>query len=209
MKTSTSRRASISKRPTRTNSDLTIVPVTPGRWSDLETLFGPNGAYSNCWCTWWIVTGKEFSEALPSQRRELLNELVADGHKPGLLAYRDRKPVGWCAVGPRQRYTRLMSSRSQVYRPVDDPQGNWVINCFFIDRAQRGTGVATELLEAAIAFARKSKARTLDGYPLLDGSHGSASLYVGTYSMFESAGFREISRVRDRPLMRLRLTGES
>ena len=67
---------------------------------------------------------------------------------------------------------------------------------------------ATELLEAAISFARKSGARTIDGYPLLDDSHGSASLYVGTYSMFHNAGFVEISRVRDRPLMRLRLAGE-
>ena len=102
----------------------------------------------------------------------------------------------------------MMSARSQVYRPVDDAQGNWVINCFYIDRQHRGTGVATELLGAAISFARKSGATTIDGYPLLDDSHGSASLYVGTYSMFHNAGFVEISRVRDRPLMRLRLTGE-
>lgn len=187
---------------------MTIVPVTPGRWSDLETLFGPNGAYSNCWCTWWILTGKEFSEALPNERRALLTELVAEGDKPGLLAYRDRHPVGWCAIGPRQRYTRMMSARSQVYRPIDDAEGNWVINCFYIARPHRGTGVATELLAAAVSFARKSGAKTIDGYPLLDDSHGASSLYVGTYSMFEEAGFKEISRVRDRPLMRLLLTGK-
>ena len=28
----------------------------------------------------------------------------------------------------------MMSARSQVYRPVDDAQGNWVINCFYIDK---------------------------------------------------------------------------
>ncbi|MGH8958492.1 MAG: GNAT family N-acetyltransferase [Acidimicrobiia bacterium] len=204
-------RASIPKRPTRRNksTDLTVVPATPGRWSDLESLFGPNGAYSNCWCTWWILTGKEFSEALPAERRSILEGLVANGEKPGLLAYRDRQPVGWCAVGPRLRYTRMMSARSSVYRPPDDPAGNWVINCFYIPRPHRGTGVATALLEAAVAFARQSGAKVIDAYPLLDDTHGAASLYVGTYSMFKDAGFVEISRVRERPLMRLALSGES
>ncbi|MGH9894304.1 MAG: GNAT family N-acetyltransferase, partial [bacterium] len=148
----------------------------PGRWSDLEKLFGPNGAYSNCWCTWWILAGKEFSAALPGERRSVLKDLVARGQRPGLLAYRDRQPVGWCAVGPRQRYTRMMSARSQVYGPPPESQGSWVINCFYTARPHRGSGVATALLEAAVLFARKSGASVLDAYPLLDDTHGSASL---------------------------------
>ncbi|HEY3427623.1 MAG TPA: GNAT family N-acetyltransferase [Acidimicrobiia bacterium] len=188
---------------------MTIAPVTPGRWSDLETLFGPNGAYSNCWCTWWILTGKEFSEARPGDRRSILEGLVANGEKPGLLAYQGKEPVGWCAVGPRRRYTRMMSARSQVYHPPENSEGNWVINCFYIARAHRGTGVASVLLDAAVAFAAKSGATEIDAYPLLDGSQSAASLYVGTYSMFAGAGFVEISRVRERPLMRLELSGQS
>jgi GNAT superfamily N-acetyltransferase len=176
--------------------------VTPGRWSDLEKLFGPNGAYSNCWCTWWVLTGKEFSQALPSQRRSLLENLVADGEKPGLIAYRDSEPVGWCAVGPRERYARMMSPRSRTFGPPEDTEGGWVINCFYIARPARGTGVATALLEAAVEFARKSGARFIDAYPLLDGSQGAASIFVGTYSMFARAGFKEVSRLRARPLMR-------
>ncbi|HJQ96131.1 MAG TPA: GNAT family N-acetyltransferase [Acidimicrobiia bacterium] len=183
--------------------------MTPGRWSDLEKLFGPNGAYSNCWCTWWILTGKEFSEARPGDRRSILEGLVANGEKPGLLAYRGKEPVGWCAVGPRRRYTRMMSARSQVYRPPENSESNWVINCFYIDRAYRGTGVASVLLDAAVTFAEKSGATEIDAYPLLDGSQSAASLYVGTYSMFAGAGFVEISRVRERPLMRLELSGQS
>jgi GNAT superfamily N-acetyltransferase len=77
-----------------------------------------------------------------------------------------------------------------------------VINCFYIARGARGTGVATALLAAAVGFARQSGARFVDAYPLLDGSQGAAASFVGTYSMFERAGFAEISRVRARPLMR-------
>jgi len=36
-------------------------PLTPDRWSDLEQLFGRNGAYAGCWCMWWRVAGKDWS----------------------------------------------------------------------------------------------------------------------------------------------------
>jgi GNAT superfamily N-acetyltransferase len=103
----------------------------------------------------------------------------------------------------------MMSARSQVYHPPENSAGNWVINCFYIARAHRGTGVASVLLDAAVTFAQKSGATEIDAYPLLDGSQSAASLYVGTYSMFAGAGFVEISRVRERPLMRLELSGKS
>ncbi|HEC62059.1 MAG TPA: hypothetical protein ENI27_07380 [bacterium] len=32
--------------------DLLFKAVTPDRWSDLEELFGRQGAYSGCWCMW-------------------------------------------------------------------------------------------------------------------------------------------------------------
>lgn len=182
---------------------LEIHPVTADRWDDLKTLFGPNGAYSNCWCTWWILTGKVYGEADPKDRRAVLENLVLDEQEPGLLAYRDGVPVGWCAVGPRQRYTRLMSNRSQVYRPPDDVIDNWVINCFYLPRAERRQGIATELLDAAVDYAFARGAASIDGYPLIHTDRGPNSLYVGTVSMFERAGFVEIRRVSERPLMRL------
>ena len=181
---------------------LKILPVTAARWDDLLALFGPNGAYSNCWCTWWIMSGKGFGEAQPADRQALLEGLVREGHEPGLLAYQDGDPVGWCAVGPRHRYLRMMSTRSEIYRPVDEDPDNWVINCFYLPRGQRKKGIATELLDAAIDYAFAHGAKSIDGYPRADTRHGASSLFVGTESMFERAGFVEISRVRDRPLMR-------
>jgi GNAT superfamily N-acetyltransferase len=186
---------------------LEIHAVGADRWDDLVALFGPNGAYSNCWCTWWILTGREFGEARPEERRQLLEALVAEAEEPGLLAYRQGRPVGWCAVGPRQRYTRMMSFRSRVYRPVGETDANWVVNCFFIAKGERRQGVASALLEEAVRLALARGANTIDGYPLPDGSDrpspGAAALYVGSVSMFERAGFAEISRVNNRPLMRL------
>ena len=96
----------------------------------------------------------------------------------------------------------MMSTRSEIYRPVDEDPDNWVINCFYMPKEQRKKGIATELLDAAIDYAFAHGAASIDGYPRADTRPGASSLFVGTESMFERAGFVEISRVRDRPLMR-------
>ncbi len=40
--------------------DLTFHVATPNRWGDLQRLFGPNGAYSGCWCMYLRESAKEF-----------------------------------------------------------------------------------------------------------------------------------------------------
>lgn len=99
-------------------------------------------------------------------------------------------------------YPRMMSQRSEVYWPVDDAADNGVVNCFYIPRGERRQGIATDLLDAAIEYALAHGAASIDGYPLIDTTHGANSLFVGTVSMFERAGFVEINRVRAPPLMR-------
>ncbi len=39
-----------------TTTRFEIHPLTPDRWDDLETLFGPRGAYVGCWCMFWRVS---------------------------------------------------------------------------------------------------------------------------------------------------------
>ncbi len=183
--------------------DLVIEAVTPDKWDALVLLFGANGAYSNCWCTWWLLTAKEWDEATKQQRRRLLESEVHAGRVPGLLAYRDGQPVGWCAVGPRERYRRLNSPRSRVYRPIDDLE-TWVVNCFFIRKDERGQGVAAVLLAAGIDHALQQGATVLEAYPIDRAVRpaGSSELFVGSLRMFQAAGFEEVARVNDRPLVR-------
>ncbi len=184
---------------------LTFAPVTAGRWNDLAGLFGPNGAYSNCWCTWWVFTGREFDQATPDERRVVLHTLVAEGARPGILAYEGDRPVGWVAVGPRERYHRMMSARARVYGPLDRDDPGWVINCFFIPHAKRGQGIATGLLSAAVSFAFEQGATYVTGHPVdvSDTGPGAAALYVGTLSMFLDAGFTEVERRSGRPVVRI------
>jgi GNAT superfamily N-acetyltransferase len=184
--------------------DLIIHPAASDRWDDVVTLFGDNGAYSNCWCTWWLYTNKEFEEAGKRKRRNLLQRMVETEEVPGLLAYADTLPIGWVAVGPRERYGRMMSPHSRVFRPLDD-EPSWVINCFYIADEWRGMGVATMLLEAAVRWARTNGATRIDAYPkeVPEDRPPDSEMFTGSLQMFLDAGFRELTRMNDRPVVRL------
>jgi GNAT superfamily N-acetyltransferase len=184
------------------SGELAVHPVTPDRWDDLVELFGPSGAYSGCWCMWNRQTNKEFEECHGDENRRRLQKLVADGQVPGMLAYRDGKPIGWVSVGPRADFGRLQ--RSPVTKPVDDVPV-WAITCFVIARKHRNKGVATALLDAAVAYAAERGAIAVEGYPVDPGRKRmqDSEGWHGLASMFDDAGFDELARPSEtRPLMR-------
>lgn len=185
--------------------ELDIRPVMPSDWDDLAELFGPRGAYADCWCAWYLLTGAGWQASTPAERKQLLRQLVDTESEPGLLARHHGEVIGWCAVGPRERYARMMSPRARVYRRFDD-QPTWVVNCFYIQAGHRREGVAAALLDAAVEFATDRGATIIEGYPIDTAVRPKATsdaLYVGTLAMFERAGFVEVDRTGDRPLVRL------
>lgn len=191
---------------------LRVEPATADRWDDLARLFGPNGAYSNCWCTFFRQTGAEFGAGCANRgqgNRAMLRSLVRDGAVPGLLAYRDDEPVGWVSVAPRPEYGRVVRSPiTRLDTAARDDASAWSIVCFFVPSSSRSQGVAHALLAGAVAWARERAATVVEGYPVDPGDARppSSSMYVGTISMFAAAGFTEVARrVASRPVMELRL----
>lgn len=172
-------------------------PVDATRWSDLETLFGPSGAYSGCWCMWWRISSKEFSANGNPGNHAAFEEVVCGGEPVGLLGYAGDEPVGWVAAAPRPAYPRVL--RSPALKPKTAEEASvWSVTCFFIHRGHRRTGVAGALLKALPAYARSHKASILEAYPV-DTSSGrkvtAAELYTGTVGLFSRAGFT----VHERP----------
>ena len=187
---------------------LEIHPLTPDRWDDLATLFDRPGDPKGCWCMYYRVRSREFADLWGKGARAAFRKVVADGPPPGLLAYRDGAPVGWCAVAPRDAYPRVL--RSPVLRPLDDAPACWAIVCFYVVRGERRGGVAAALLEAAVAFAAGHGATLVEGYPKdTGGARRSANeLFMGSRSMFAEAGFSEAGRRSPtRPIMRRELSG--
>ena len=185
--------------------DLGIRLLTPDRWDDFLTLFGPTGQQGGCWCMWNRQTNKQFEECKGPVNREAMRLIVESGEVAGLLGYVDGEPIGWVSVGPRESFSRLQ--RSPVTKPCDD-LAVWSVTCFVIAPRHRNTGVATALLDAAVALARDHGAPAVEGYPVEPRKDTMPAIYawMGVASMFEAAGFVEIARRSEtRPLYRLDL----
>ncbi|MBZ8142115.1 GNAT family N-acetyltransferase [Rubrivivax gelatinosus] len=187
---------------------LEIHPLTPERWPDLEALFEARGCSiaRGCWCMYYREAGRPAEEGAPlrERRRAALRELAAGDTPPGLVGYEDGQPVGWVSLAPREQLPRLR--RSPVARAVDD-EPVWAIVCFVVPPAMRGRGVASALLQGAIAFARARGVRLLEAYPI-DKSERSEDdwMWNGALSMYAKAGFTEVARRRpQRPVVRLAL----
>ena len=182
---------------------LTFHPLTPDRWPDLEALFGARGACGGCWCMAWRLSRSEFNKKKGAANKRALKKLASAKFAPGVLAYVGKEPAGWCAVAPRAAYPVL--GRSRVLAPVDD-QPVWSVSCFFVAKPFRRQGVTTELLRAAVKYAKKNGAKIVEGYPNDLGKDGLPDVFVwtGLLSAFTNAGFKEVARQSaKRPIVRV------
>ncbi len=186
-------------------SELTLHPLTPDRWPDLERLFGARGACGGCWCMWWRLEARVFAAGKGEGNRSAMRALVASGAVPGLLACSADGAVGWCAVAPREDFVRLR--RSRTLRPVDDREV-WSVPCFFVARSHRGRGVARLLLDGAAGWARAHGATVLEGYAVEPRTDRMPDVFAfqGPVALYRAAGFVEVARRSPtRPIMRREL----
>jgi GNAT superfamily N-acetyltransferase len=189
-------------RTRRDRVPLDIHPLTPERWADFERLFGPRGACGGCWCMVWRLRRADFDRQKGDGNKQAMCELVAAGEEPGLLAYAEGEPVGWCAVAPREDYPAL--ERSRVLRRLDDTPV-WSVSCLFIARPWRRRGVSVALLKAAIEHVRQRGGKVVEGYPVEPRKEEvpAAFAWTGLASAFLRAGFVEAGRGSEmRPIMR-------
>ena len=185
------------------NMKLKFQPATPARWADVEELFGERGACGGCWCMFWRVPRKQFESQKGTRNRLALKKIVETNRRPGILAYKGKEVIGWCAVAPRTEYVAL--ERSRILQPVDN-QPVWSISCLFVKKPYRRRGVSAQLLRAAAEFAIRRGAKIVEGYPTEPNSENMADpfLWHGVSSAFIAAGFKEVLRRSEtRPIMRL------
>ncbi len=177
-------------------------PLTADRWADLEQLFGARGACGGCWCMYWRCTQPEFERGKGRPHHDAFQAIVQRGGVPGVLAYFEGQPAGWCAIEPRSAYVRL--ARSRTLAPVDE-QPVWSVTCFFVKRECRQRGVSVALLQAAVAHAAKCGAQVVEGYPVQTRTSNAPApfIWTGTLGAFRAAGFVEVARrSATRPIMR-------
>lgn len=181
--------------------ELSFKPIKRNLWTDLEELFGHNGACAGCWCMFWKLRGKDYEDARHYETRQMHKKIVDSGVVTGLLAYSEGEVAGWVAVEPRSSYERLAHSRT--LKPVDD-ESVWSVTCFYVAKSFRRKGITVELLKAAVEHVRTEGGRIVEGYPVeVDEKVSASSIFTGTVSVFEQAGFREVTRHEPtRPIFR-------
>ncbi|MGK5089091.1 GNAT family N-acetyltransferase [Bdellovibrionota bacterium FG-2] len=178
--------------------------LTPTLWPALESLFGSKGACGGCWCMYWrIEKSEKWEEIKGPAAKSRLKKLVASGKAQGVLAFIDNEAVDWCSLGKRVDFDRLNRAPSLA---CDDAEEVWSAPCFYIRPGFRQKGVATALLRAASALAKKKGARILEGYPVKPNEAGAipaAFAWTGTQSLFGKAGFKVVGN-RDGGKQRVR-----
>ena len=138
---------------------------------------------------WWRISRKEFQANQGEGNRNAMRSLVDAGVVPGILAYKGQIPIGWCSIGPRERYGSL--ERSPVLKRLDDSPV-WSIVCFFIAKEYRGRGFAETLLRGAITYAAEQGAEILEAYPnrVKKDKLPPVSSFMGVPAVYERIGFK-------------------
>ncbi len=182
--------------------EIVTKPLAPERWPDFEAVMGPKGGCGGCWCMLWRLSKADHDRQLGEGNRVAMQAIVAQGEQPGLLAYHDRRPIGWISLAPRQDFIRLEGSR--VLKPVDSTPV-WSVSCFLVLKDCRKRGVGEALLRAACDFAAERGAGILEGYPIEPSKRPYPPVYAwtGFAEVFRRAGFAEVARRSPtRPIMR-------
>jgi GNAT superfamily N-acetyltransferase len=179
-----------------------MIDIRPATWNSFEGVMGEKGGCGGCWCMLWRLANKQMEAQMGEKNRRAMKAVFQSGEVPGLVAFDDKKPVGWIQVAPREKFPRLESSI--ILKPVDDKKV-WSVSCFFVHKSHRKRGVSLALLQTACDFAEKSGAFILEGYPIEPSKKPYPPVYawVGFADVFLRAGFKEVLRRSEtRPIMR-------
>lgn len=164
---------------------------------DLGNLFCTNRFTEKCWCMWHIIPVKAFHAGGATENRAQLTKLAHTEKEPiGILAYQKDEPIGWCAVGPRERYARAVKAPTYRHKE-DEPFTNvWLVPCFLVRSDVRKMGVTVSLLKTAVQLAKNHGAEAIDGFPFASGGkrRSSSQIHVGFESTFLACGFDPIRR---------------
>ena len=178
--------------------DVELRAVGPGELEHLRSLFDRQRSTRHCWCMAFCSSSWQFATGwYGNGNRDRFESLARGSATPmGVLASIGGEPVGWCACGPRSRYTAAIAGRSRPLagRPRHEDESVWLVACLFVDPDQRASPVAVPLLRAAVALAGENGAVAIEAWPLAAGVRRPALAHVGRERVLARLGFRCVER---------------
>ena len=171
---------------------ITVEEVTPDRVRDYQSFFDHDAfrdypGWQSCYCmeTHRTQTDEEWAVRTAADNRRDMTRGIEHREVTALLAYVDGKPVGWCNYGESTRLNGVMHRFGLNFA---EQQGVGSLACFVIAAPYRRHGVASALLDAALARLRARGVRVAEAYPARN--HDSPQVnYRGPLQMFLRAGF--------------------
>lgn len=181
------------------NAEITVKPLMPENWLDMGKVLGGNGD-GGCWCMWWRLTDDAFEDGRGEGNKQAMKKLVDAGKTPGVIAYFNGQPAGWCAIGPRQEFDRLV--RSSLLMEIDN-EPVWSIVCYYVNPRFRGKGLMEHLTRGAVELAKSKNIPLVEAYPVEVAAGSSpAGAYTGVAAVMRKVGFVEVLKRGSRPVMR-------
>lgn len=161
--------------------------MTLDRFEDFADVVNLNRSSTHCWCVPHRLRAADVRELGDGDREQAMRTLCNRDVPPGVLAYQDDRPVGWCNIGARSDMPKLVHSK--LMRPLDEVPV-WSIVCLVVRSGHRKQGVTRHLIEGAVRFAAERGAPAVEAYPVDPvGRMDTTMAFVGTRAMFERAGF--------------------
>ena len=129
---------------------LSFHPLTKDRWKDIEKLFSKNRSSDECWCMWWKLNKKQFTIQKGEENKKAFRKTLKNT-VPGIIAYYNDTPAGWCAIEPRENFPTLEASK--LLKRLDN-KPVWSIVCFFVAKEFRKNNISFELIKASVEYAK-------------------------------------------------------
>ena len=165
-------------------------PLTADRFEDFADVVNPNRRATHCWCLSHRLPVREIEQL--GGRERAMRTLTEREPAPGVVTYRDGRPVGWCSIGPRSDIPRLV--KSKLITPIDDVPV-WSIICVVVRSGHRRQGVTKEMLMGAVDYAAALGAPAVEAYPVDPPRRMDLTMaFVGTKAMFDAAGFEVVGQ---------------
>ena len=140
--------------------------------------------WQGCYCQEYLNTKAENESASPESNRQLACERIATGVMQGYLAFEQRDgeeiAVGWMAANSHNNFRLLPPTTEDIA----------TIICFSVEAESQGKGVATRLLEFAIADLPEQGFSKVQAAPLANGEFAKWG-YRGPLSLYKKFGFTE------------------
>ena len=175
--------------------DVRIEELTQENLRDLDQLFCSDPSSIRCRCMWFIKPVMLYHQDGPCGNWADFTAMARESAVPlGLIAYYGGRPSGWCAIGPRSRYSRALKTPTYYGRDPAEDDDVWLVPCVFIRGDARGLGLSKALVAKAMDFARSYGATAVEAFPYAGAKRRSKDTQIGFESVFSANGFREVSR---------------